>query len=475
MQNLSLLEAHHMNQFTHSQLRDLTSNLMLLAGTFQTDPFYLRAKQIRQADKALILTDALFSPKLCQEALQWKNAEKGLKILQNKYNLLQEKQEKIEELDKKIINLKKTTQNWFEQEETERNKINLNSKRAENFIANQNDKREAHAIHRYKRYKALKDLVPYSENASYLCESIFHYENREKYEESITKLEIKKNKAQERLATVKRGFWIAILFCCLVMTIPICFPFSISLWRRKREIESQIANTEETLRRENKRLIAADEGSVVAQEIREILGNVSLEVIREVLIEVKELRSEFLGTDRTAKSTSLLLSFLDQNKENLEKIFGTMPEEPTLSIYWLNNNVTNYQNTESIISEYENKKQELILSQKSLTKGYSKEILLNSIEKLSLVTESFIKLPFETEHKSDFIDLCIYMPELLTQVREALYFASRNQAIELHYWNLLRMKVQSSYNTLSLCLLSCDLNEKFSYDEKEIPLKKLVS
>ncbi len=464
-----------MNQFTHSQLRDLTSNLMLLAGTFQTDPFYLRAKQIRQADKALILTDALFSPKLCQEALQWKNAEKGLKILQNKYNLLQEKQEKIEELDKKIINLKKTTQNWFEQEETERNKINLNSKRAENFIANQNDKREAHAIHRYKRYKALKDLVPYSENASYLCESIFHYENREKYEESITKLEIKKNKAQERLATVKRGFWIAILFCCLVMTIPICFPFSISLWRRKREIESQIANTEETLRRENKRLIAADEGSVVAQEIREILGNVSLEVIREVLIEVKELRSEFLGTDRTAKSTSLLLSFLDQNKENLEKIFGTMPEEPTLSIYWLNNNVTNYQNTESIISEYENKKQELILSQKSLTKGYSKEILLNSIEKLSLVTESFIKLPFETEHKSDFIDLCIYMPELLTQVREALYFASRNQAIELHYWNLLRMKVQSSYNTLSLCLLSCDLNEKFSYDEKEIPLKKLVS
>ncbi len=459
-----------MNQFTLSQLRDIADQLSLLAGTFQTKPFYLRAKQIRQADKALISADALFSQKLSQEAKQWRSAVEGLTVLQNKFTLLQEKQTEIDELDQKISEFKMTTQVWFELDESERQKIILNSKRAKDFILNQNDKHETHILHRYKRFNVLKDLTPYSENASYLCESIFHYENREKYENNIIKLEQKIGKAHERLKTVLRGFWIAILFCIIVVTIPICFPFAISLWKRKREIESQITNSEETLRRENKRVIAADEGSVVAQEIREILGNVSLELIREILIEVKELRSEFLGPERTASSTALLLNFIHNHKLKLTEIFGEVPENPSDCFSWLYENVNQYQNTETHILQLEEKKDIIIAQQKQLVKGYSKDMLISSIEKLKSVVDNFVEFPFETDNKSFFVDLCIEIPQILSQIREVLFYVSRNHPVDLNYWNILKMKIQSFSNTLSLCVLDSEI---LNYSDGLVELQNL--
>ncbi|MES2615910.1 MAG: hypothetical protein V4591_10895 [Bdellovibrionota bacterium] len=458
-----------MNQFTLSQLRDVADNLSLLAGTFQTKPFYLRAKQIRQADKALISADALFSQKLCQEAKQWKSAWDGVAVLQKKLSLLQEKQEEIDELDKQIDSFRLATKAWFALEENERLKIIQNTKRANHFIANQNDQVEAHILHRYKRYIALKALIPFSENASYLCEAIFHHENHEKYEDNIVKLEEKIVKAKKRLKTVQRGFWMSVLFCVFIMTILICFPFAISLWKRKCEIESQITNYEETLRRENKRLVAADEGSVVAQEIRDVLGNVSLELIREVLIEVKELRSEFLGPDRTASSTALLLNFMDINKPKLVEVFGEMPEDPLESFYWLSENVNKYQNTETHILQLEEKKNRLILQQKQFTKGYSKEMLKHSIEKLKSVVSNSFHFPFEDENKYFFVDLCLDTPQVLSQIREILFYVSRNHPVDLNYWDVLKMKIQSYSNTLSLCVLDAEI---FGHTEQFLQAKE---
>lgn len=469
-----------MNQMTLSQLRDLADNISLLAGTFQTKPFYLRAKQIRQADKALISGDAFFSPKLSQEATQWKSAQEGLAVLQKKLHLLQEKQNEIDELEKKIHAFRVTTKAWFELEESERLKVIQNAKRSNNFIANQEDKLEKHILHRYKRFTALKDLIPYSENASYLCEAIFHYENREKYESNIVKLEEKIAKATEKLKTVKRGFWIAVLFCIFVMTIPICFPFAISLWRRKREIEGQIANTDEILRRENKRLVSADEGYAASQEIRDILGNVSLELIREILIEVKELRSEFLGPDRTASSTALLLNFMDTYRPKLSEIFGEVPVDTVESFYWLSEHVNKYQNTETHIFELEEWKNKLIAQQKQLIKGYSKEMLVASIEKLQNIVDTTFAVPFENENKSFFVDACVDLPQILSQIREVLFYVSRNHPVDLSYWDNLKMKIQSFSNTVSLCVLdaeiSCHVNEDWhstkSFDN--YPFKELA-
>ena len=384
-----------MNQITLSQLRETADQFLLLAGTFQTKPFYLRAKQIRQADKALISTNAFFSEKLRQEAIQWRNAHNGLSVLEKKLIYLEKMEKQIVELDEKIDSLQNTTRTWFNLEDEERFKIIQNAKRAQYFISNQNDQLEAHTIQRYKRFLTLKDLVPYSENSGYLCEAIFHDENREKYERNSEKLEEKIKKSKIRLKTVKRGFWIAIFFCLLIMTIPICFPFSISLWKRKREIEAQITNNEETLRRENKRLVAADEGALIAQEMKEILGNVSLEHIRDLLMEVKELRSEFLGLNKTASSTALLLNFLETKKDDLIKVFGEIPSTIIESIHWFLKSVNQYQNTEAIILDLEEQKNKLKSQKNQFLKGYSKEILENSIDNLNGVKMSLFHFPFE--------------------------------------------------------------------------------
>ena len=354
---------------------------------------------------------------------------------------------------------------WISLEDSERQKIIQNAKRAQDFINNHLEKTEAHIIHRYNRFSALKELSPYADNANYLCEAVFHYENREKYEANIEKVEKKNLGAKERLKTVNRGFWLAVIFCIFIVTIPICFLFALSLWKRKKEIENQIANAEETLRRENKRLIAAEEGSVVAQDIRSLLGEISLEQIRDTLAEVRDLRAEFQGPERTTSSTAILLSFIDLHKIKLCELFGDIPENPIKTFKWLSDYVTKYQNTETTIKNLIARKNEVTQQQKQLTKGYSSEILINSIKKLELVVESTMRFPFDQENKSYFSDICKNIPPLLSQVKEVLFFVSRSHPIDVQYWNMLRIKIQGFSNIMSLCVLDAEIANMDSANE----------
>ncbi|KAB8037026.1 hypothetical protein GCL60_14430 [Silvanigrella paludirubra] len=454
-----------MNQVSLLQLREVADQLILLAGTFQIKPHYLRAKQIRQADKSLIAVDAFFSQELASEAKQWSESIEGLSVLRKKLASVEEKQNEIEELDIRINTLNKTTLPWISLEDSERQKIIQNAKRAQDFINNHLEKTEAHIIHRYNRFSALKELSPYADNANYLCEAVFHYENREKYEANIEKVEKKNLGAKERLKTVNRGFWLAVIFCIFIVTIPICFLFALSLWKRKKEIENQIANAEETLRRENKRLIAAEEGSVVAQDIRSLLGEISLEQIRDTLAEVRDLRAEFQGPERTTSSTAILLSFIDLHKIKLCELFGDIPENPIKTFKWLSDYVTKYQNTETTIKNLIARKNEVTQQQKQLTKGYSSEILINSIKKLELVVESTMRFPFDQENKSYFSDICKNIPPLLSQVKEVLFFVSRSHPIDVQYWNMLRIKIQGFSNIMSLCVLDAEIANMDSANE----------
>ncbi|WP_186647907.1 hypothetical protein [Fluviispira vulneris] len=446
-----------MNQVSLLQLREAADQLILLASTFQIKPHYLRAKQIRQADKSLVAVDAFFSKQLSAEARQWKESIEGLKILKKKLAAVQEKQKEIEDLETRISALKVTTQPWFSLEENERQKIIQNAKRAQDFINNHLEKTEAHILHRYNRFSALKDLAPYADNANYLCEAVFHYENREKYEANIAKVEQKNKVARERLKTVNRGFWLAIIFCVFIVTIVISFPFAISLWKRKKEIENQIINAEETLRREHKRLVAAEEGAVVAQDIRSHLGEISLEQIRDTLAEVRDLRAEFQGPERTTSSTAILLSFIDLHKLRLCELFGEISDNPVKTFKWLSDNVNKYQNTESVIKKLQEKKEEVSLQQKQMTKGYSQEMLINSIVKLERVAQNSMLFPFDDENKSYFSELAIQLPVTLSQIKEVLFFVSRSHPIDTQYWDMLRVKIQGFSNTMSLCVLDAEI------------------
>ncbi|MGY3802759.1 hypothetical protein ACWNT8_01645 [Pigmentibacter ruber] len=461
-----------MNQVSLLQLREIADQLILLSGTFQIKPHYLRAKQIRQADKSLVAVDAFFSQDLASEAKQWKESIEGLTILRKKLQSVEEKQNEIEELQARIASLTKNIQPWIALEETERQKIIQNAKRAQDFISNNLEKTEAHIIHRYNRFSALKDLSPYADNANYLCEAVFHFENREKYELNIDKVEKKKIAATERLKTVNRGFWLAIIFCIFIITIPICSLFALSLWKRKKDIENQIVNAEEILRRENKRLISAEEGSVVAQDIRSILGEISLEQIRDTLAEVRDLRAEFQGPERTTSSTAILLSFIDLHKIKLEELFGNIPENPIKTFKWLADFVSKYQNMEVNINQLEIRKDEVINQQKQLTKGYSPEILINSIKKLELVIFNTMQFPFTDDNKDFFAELCIKIPPVLSQIREVLFFVSRSHPIDPQYWNNLKLKIQGFSNTMSLCVLDAEIGQLDNFEETMLEKNK---
>lgn len=446
-----------MNQVSILQLREIADQLILLSGTFQIKPHYLRAKQIRQADKSLVAVDAFFSQDLALEAKQWNESVDGLTVLRKKLHSVEEKQNEIVELETRMASLTKNIQPWISLEESERQKIIQNAKRAQDFINNNLEKTEAHIIHRYNRFSALKDLSPYADNANYLCEAVFHYENREKYELNIDKVEKKKTAAAERLKTVNRGFWLAMIFCIFIITIPICSLVALSLWKRKKEIESQIVNAEEVLRRENKRLISAEEGSVVAQDIRSILGEISLEQIRDTLAEVRDLRAEFQGPERTTSSTAILLSFIDLHKIKLEELFGSIPENPIKTFKWLAEYVNKFQNMEVNIKNIEKRKHDILQQQKQLTKGYSPDILINSIKKLENVIHNTMRFPFEQDNKVFFAELCTKIPPTLSQIREVLFFVSRSHPIDEQYWNNLRLRVQGFSNTMSLCVLDAEI------------------
>jgi hypothetical protein len=178
-----------MNRYTLTQLRNVSDELSFLAGTFQLKPFYLRAKQIRQADKTLASVESLFSSILALESSRWKEAADGLAVLRKKLLLLEENEKHVVDLDHKIDMLKTKIAAWSALDENERKRLIQTGTRAQKFIDSQDEKTEANILHRYYRFSALKELIPYTDNANHLCETIYHYENKKKYERICFKSE----------------------------------------------------------------------------------------------------------------------------------------------------------------------------------------------------------------------------------------------------------------------------------------------
>jgi enoyl-CoA hydratase/carnithine racemase len=120
-------EAFFMNQVSLLQLREVADQMIMLASTFQIKPHYLRAKQIRQADKSLIMVDAFFSRNLSIEAKQWLESLNGLSVLRKKLASLEEKQREIDELETRLNTLQSIIQLWCSLEEPDKQKIIQNA------------------------------------------------------------------------------------------------------------------------------------------------------------------------------------------------------------------------------------------------------------------------------------------------------------------------------------------------------------
>ena len=462
-----------MKTITSALFHDTADQLTQLAGVFQTPCHALRAQAIRKANKYLISLEAFFTPEFQQQASQWKKAGEALVVLEGRFKMANENHGKIELLNENIDGLQASMTRWRELSEPERNKIVQFARKAKQYGEQNLAKHEAHILHRFERFEALRALVPYSDNSEHLCDAIHHFENRQKYEDNIVRLEKKKEQARERLLSVRRGFFLACLLCAFIVTIPLCAPFAFSLWNRKREIENQIANFDETSRREEKRLLAADEGVVASLEIRDILGNVPLELVRRTLAEVKELRSEFQRPEKNAGLTAALLSFVELYKPRLEELFGEIPKGAVPSFSWLSRKVEDMLNIESQISVFSAELHSWQERQKKLLRGHSRGILQDSIENLRTVSVTGFDLPLHQDIKTEFALLCVQMPVVLSNVRQALGFVSHGQRVEDGAWQQLHRQLASLSNLLNATVLEMDLGQFWPAEEvvetQEIP------
>jgi hypothetical protein len=446
-------------------LRDSATQLSTLAGVMQISGREQKAQSIRRAEKSLVALEAFFTPNLNQEIRRWRDARNALKVLNEKLKIIEAQQKQIDASENRIHNAQSSMERWLSLPTPERARFCQESRLAQHFLENEIYLAEAHILHRYQRYSALKVLDPFADNAEHLCEAIYHYENRNKYENNIVKLEHKKEYANERLKSVRRGFTFALGFCSLLVTIPLCAPIAFSLWARRRDIETQIANIEETRRREDRRLQSAEEGVIASETIREILGDIPLEQIRRTLNELRELRAEFIRPDRGGGATTRILTFLELNQTNIQNLFGEMPLEPVDSVAWFFDNVTRAENMEKYINTETERLNTLKQQQRDTTKGYSAPILRKSIESLSEVRDRGFPMPFSEDLKLVFADMCARLLPILDETRKLLWRITHAQMVPDSQWGAVQIRLRSEANTFAACLATLDIEAFWGGEE----------
>jgi hypothetical protein len=452
---------------THTLLRDTAIHLSTFAGVMQIPGREQRAQSIRKAEKALVGLEAFFTNERAQSVRKWKDAAAALDVLYSKMKKIDSIQKQMDICESKISVARSSMEKWLHLPEHDRHRFLQEARNGRSFIENEIFQSEAHILHRYQRYSALRVLDPFADNADHLCEAIHHYENRQKYESNLAKLEQRKEQAQERLKSVRRGFLFAMSFCALAVTIPLCAPIAFSLWTRRRDIETQIANFDETKRREQRRIQAAEEGVVASDTIREILGEVPLDQIRRTLAELRELRAEFNHPEKSSSLTTRMLTFLDLNQIALSSLFGETPSDPVEAVSWFVRNVTLAQNMENHISEEENALSRLAQKQRALTKGYSPAILKRSIMKLEEVRVSEFQTPFADDFKSVFGDLCERMPPLLNEARGLLWRITHAQMVPDSIWYALQIRIRSEANIFDACLTTLEFDNETPSSEDD--------
>ncbi|MBX9703818.1 MAG: hypothetical protein K2X39_06660, partial [Silvanigrellaceae bacterium] len=289
------------------------------------------------------------------------------------------------------------------------------------------------------------------------CNAIYHFQNIDKYAENIDKLELKKLSGTERLKTVKRGFFLAIFFCLFLVTIPLTIPFAMNLLSRKQQIEKQIANIEDAIKKEKKRLEAAEEGAVVSEEIQELVGAVSLEETRFILTEILNISQEFDETKCAQTDTKILLVFLKENLHTLEQLFKKSPENTYETFQWFTKNVIIMRENEILISQLKTNREEIMKEQKGITKGHPIGVLNKSLTHLDNLAYETLKLDLNSEMKMYFCEICKDIDVILNRAREGLFLVSRGLPVDEKYWQETHSLLRSVLNIISLCLMASDL------------------
>lgn len=431
----------------------------------QTNPFYLRSKQIRQVDKALLALETFLSPKFIKDIRAWKESFEGLKILKGKLNIFDQTQEKIVSLELEIDTLKKILRPWYLLDESVKDLLVQNSKKARAFLDNHGDKSEAPVLARYNRLLELTHLLPYADDAPQLCDAILHHMHKDRYAQNLSKILEKIELMNVQIKTVTRGFWVALCACIFVATLPICLPFSFTLWQRKRRLEAHINTYADLKQREQKRLALAEDGAQITEQIQSLIGNISYDQIRAILMEVKELKSEFYDPNRFLSVCAVILNYIDAEKEFLSDLFGVMPSQAHERFEWLAKNVEKYSHTQQQLDVLQQQKHEFFLQKKQKTKGYERDILVSGIEQLHASIQTFATIPLSEDHTATFYEICLLIPEELKKVREIIFHVNQNYDVDLNAWYVSQQRLQDFANQIALFVLDAEIQENLKKEQ----------
>ena len=433
-----------------------------LAGILQLDVSQLKATHIRKAEKSLLLMEDFLSSQMKQQAKVWIQRKKALTILSKNLEKVATLQEQVQLVEASLKSVSDDLVEYNALSEKKKQALEEANAKSAKYLQDRRHLAESSIVHRYERFQKMKALVPFADNAQFLCDAIHHYENRTKYEDNKERLIRKKEDALVRLANVNRGFYLALFCCLLIVTLPICAPFAYSLYGRKREISSQIANIDEVIRRENKRILAADEGVIAAQEIREVLGEVPLEVVRQTLTEVADLRREFMSFQPTQSHTAQLIHFLESEEETLKRIFGVLPAEVVEKIRWFHQNCDLATEKSSKQSQLIAKRSQLTAQISTLLAGRSDTQVQNLLASLS-GQEMQNPCPWPgTEVLADFAQMLDTLPGILFSFRELMWRITQGHNVDENQWKKIAVALAGQANIISACSLELSLDSEFS-------------
>ena len=437
-----------------TDLRDWADQLTALGATFQWSPGDLRAPHIRKAEKHLILLESQFPEDAMRAREVWINTYQALIGLQRRREKFQKKQDEISEIDAEIKRIKQKINAWLSLEEQNKLKMQNLIKSTEDYLRNKTFISESHILHQYKRYQILHNLIPYCDNADYLCDSISHFKNRDAFEKNRENLKKRIHVHQKKIETIQRGIWLAAIMCCFIITIPLCAPFVFTLWNRKKEIEKDLSSTLESMRREERRLHLADESIIAVQEIRSCLGDqIGVEELRRTLSELRELHTQFKSKGSKSK-TILLMKNIEENHLGIGKIFGTAPDDFLSQVKWIHNQAADLVPLEkqlnNLFMNHENTKQQI----KDLMRGHSVGELDMSIAVLrEHVVKNTVLAGVDLKTQFRFASLSKSIGVLLQRTRHTLGLTTHSQAIPHSLWTGLLNQTHSKANELSLLYL----------------------
>ncbi|MBM3382454.1 MAG: hypothetical protein FJY29_08445 [Betaproteobacteria bacterium] len=455
---------------TSDELSRLGMHLGVLAVTSSQDPRELRAVHIRRAERSLLLLEEFGRSTIPSQARQWLQAKDAYTVLSKRLTAVEALQSDMWRLQNEVDDLTNTLRLWNVLQDVERQKFLLNHQRSKQFIDQNLAHAESHILHKYARYKTLNRLLPYADNAEHLCDAIFHFQNRDRYEENIQRIEQRRENALERMASVKRGFNLALFLCLLIVSIPLCAPVAFSLWNRKREIENQLANMAELRRREERRLQIADEGVIAAEEIKDILGEAPLETVRRTLEELRELRSEFQRAEKNPSVTAGLVSFVDLYKPRLKELFGSLPDDMASTFSWFKQEVDRLLNVEAERAALVARLQESNDKLSRLMKGHNEVILRDSFARVKAIIDENFSIDIDYDYKVDLAKNIVKLPDLLRDMRVMLSQISYGQIVDLGLWREIHrwmLTLESNFQAMSLEMQLTHVQHENNQDELE--------